>query len=121
MKNIIIITNDNDFLQLVDNNVNVYNMQFKELKKRGYDDPKIDLLFKAIYGDRSDNIPKISSNITKDKALMIAKMSDEERIKYLTENNIIDKYNFNMSLVSFEKIPHEYIAKYNENISINLV
>ena len=32
----------------------------------------------------------------------------------------IDKYNFNMSLVSFEKIPNEYIAKYNENISIIL-
>lgn len=120
-KNIVIITNDNDFLQLVDKNVLIYNMQFKELKKRGYDDPKIDLQFKAIYGDRSDNIPKISSNITKDKALMLAKMTDEERDKYLTENSMIDKYNFNMSLVSFEKIPNEYIAKYNENISIILV
>ena len=47
-------------------------MQFKQLKKRGFNDPNIDLQFKAIYGDRSDNIPKISSVITKDKAIYIA-------------------------------------------------
>lgn len=119
-ENIIIITNDNDFLQLVDIKVLVYNMQYKELKTRGYDDPKIDLRFKAIYGDRSDNIPKISSNITKDKAVILAKMSNEERSAFLAENNIIDKYNFNMSLVSFEKIPMEYIDIYFNNITIKL-
>lgn len=119
-KNIIIITNDNDFLQLVDKNVLVYNMQFKELKKRGYDDPIIDLEFKAIYGDRSDNIPKISSSINKEKALMIAKMSENERINYLTENNMIDKYNFNISLVSFKKIPEEHIANYYKHFKIIL-
>ena len=119
-ENIIIITNDNDFLQLVDFNVLVYNMQYKELKTRGYDDPKIDLQFKAIYGDRSDNIPRISSSITKDKAVMLAKMSNEERMVFLAENNIIDKYNFNMSLVSFEKIPTEYINIYFNNITIKL-
>ena len=95
-------------------------MQYKELKTRGYDDPKIDLRFKAIYGDRSDNIPKISSNITKDKAVILAKMSNEERSAFLAENNIIDKYNFNMSLVSFEKIPMEYIDIYFNNITIKL-
>ena len=96
-------------------------MQYKELKTRGYDDPKIDLQFKAIYGDRSDNIPKISNSITKDKAVMLAKMSNEERNAFLEENDIVDKYNFNMSLVSFEKIPAEYIEKYFNNITINLV
>ena len=105
---------------MVDSNVLVYNMQYKELKTRGYDDPKIDLQFKAIYGDRSDNIPKISSSITKDKAIMLAKMSNEERSAFLEENNIIDKYNFNMSLVSSEKIPDKYIDKYFSNITINL-
>ena len=63
-------------------------MQFKELKKRGFNNPNIDLQFKAIYGDRSDNIPKISSNITKEKAIYVANLSEKDRLKYLEDNNI---------------------------------
>ena len=116
--NVIIITNDNDFLQLIDTNVLIYNMQFKEVKKRGFDDPKIDLLYKAIYGDRSDNIPKIASCITKEKALLLAKMTDKQRNLFMTENDLMEKYEFNLSLVSFEKIPEEYIKLFNKNINI---
>lgn len=120
-KNVIIITNDNDFLQLVDNNVLVYNMQFKELKKRGFNDPVVDLLYKVIFGDRSDNIPKIGNGITKEKALNLAKMNEVDRNKYLKDNNLEDKFNFNMSLVSFERIPSEHIEKFNKNVVINLL
>ena len=120
-KNIIIITNDNDFLQLVDKNVLVYNMQFKELKKRGFNDPVVDLLYKAIFGDRSDNIPKIGNSITKDKALTLAKMDEKDRLKFLRDNNLEEKFNFNMSLVSFEKIPKEHIENFNKNVVINLL
>lgn len=95
-------------------------MQFKELKKRGFNDPNIDLQFKAIYGDRSDNIPKISSSITKDKAIYIANLNEKDRLKYLEDNNLLDKYYFNLSLVSFDKIPNEYIDIFNNSIRINL-
>jgi hypothetical protein len=95
-------------------------MQFKEVKKRGFDDPKIDLLYKAIYGDRSDNIPKIGTGITKDKALALAKMTDKQRNAFMKENELTEKFEFNMSLVSFEKIPDEYIKLFNKNININI-
>ena len=117
---IIIITNDNDFLQLVDKRVHVYNMQFKELMKRGYNNPKIDLLFKAIYGDKSDNIPKIGSGITKEKALMLSNMQDNEREKYIKECGYEEKYLLNMMLISFENIPKEYKEKFNTNVKIIL-
>jgi len=117
---IIIITNDNDFLQLVDKNVLVFNMQFKELKKRGYDDANVDLNFKAIYGDKSDNIPKIGSGITKDKAIALAKLTKNELYKYLVDNNFLDNFEFNMNLISFEKIPQKYIDIYNINNKIIL-
>ena len=116
--NIIIITNDNDFLQLVDKQVHIYNMQFKELMKRGYNDPKIDLLFKAIYGDKSDNIPKIGSGITKEKALMLSNMQDDERETYIKENGYQDKYILNMMLISFENIPKEYTEIFNKNVKM---
>ncbi len=118
--NIIIITNDNDFLQLVDKQVHVYNMQFKELMKRGYNDPKIDLLFKAIYGDKSDNIPKIGSGITKEKALMLSNMQDDERDNYIKECGYQDKFILNMMLISFENIPKEYTEKFSNNVRILL-
>lgn len=110
---IIIITNDNDFLQLLDNNVLIYNMQFKELKVRGYNNATINLLFKAIYGDKSDNIPKIGAGITKEKALMLASLPTNERNNYFIENNLMDSFEFNMGLISFEKIPQKYIDTYN--------
>ena len=112
---IIIITNDNDFLQLVDKQVLVYNMQFKELVKRGYNNPKIDLLFKAIYGDKSDNISKIGAGITKEKALMLSNMQDIEREKYIKDNGYDDKFRLNMMLISFDNIPKEYTEIFNNN------
>ena len=117
---IIIITNDNDFLQLVDTRVHIYNMQFKELVKRGLNNPKLDLLFKAIYGDKSDNIPKIGSGITKEKALMLSNMKEDEREKYIKDNGYEDKFLLNMKLISFENIPNEYTEKFSNNIKMIL-
>jgi 5'-3' exonuclease len=116
--NLVIITNDNDFLQLIDTNVIVFNMQFKELKTRGTNNAKVDLYMKAIYGDKSDNIPKIAAGITKEKAISIASMSDDERIEYMKENNMYDKFLFNMKLISFENIPKEHVAKFNKSIKL---
>lgn len=113
---IVIISNDGDFLQLVNNNVYVYNMQMKELKNKGVGDSKTDLLVKIIYGDKSDNIPKIGYGITKEKAYNIACMEDTERENYLKKNDMYEKYLFNMSLVSFEKIPKKYVDNFNKNI-----
>jgi 5'-3' exonuclease len=121
INNIIIITNDNDFLQLVSDNVLVFNMQFKELKTRGTNNAETDLLVKAIYGDKSDNIPKIASGITKDKALLIAQMQQQERIDYLKENDMYDNFLFNMKLIAFENIPKELKSKFNKNIKINIM
>jgi 5'-3' exonuclease len=115
---VVIITNDNDFLQLVDKQVHVYNMQFKELMKRGFNNPKIDLLFKAIYGDKSDNISKIGAGITKEKALMISNMADSDRDKYIKDSGYEDKFLLNMKLISFENIPTEYTEIFNKNVRL---
>jgi hypothetical protein len=63
---------------------------------------------------------KISSVITKDKAIYIANLNEKDRLKYLEESNLLDKYYFNLSLVSFDKIPNEYIDIFNNSIRINL-
>lgn len=115
---VIIISNDGDFMQLASDQVNIFNMQFKELKTRGTGNPQTDLLVKAIYGDKSDNIHKVASGITKDKAISIANLPETERIEYLRENNMYDKFLFNINLISFENIPQEYVTKFNKNTKI---
>lgn len=118
---IIIVTNDNDYLQLADTGISIINMQYKDITLRGSRDPKIDLYTKAIYGDKSDNIPKIASFITKEKAIQLAMLNPDEFKHWLAENNLQDKFNFNLNLISFEKIPVEYVKKFYENVSIAVI
>lgn len=119
-QNIIIITNDNDYLQLADTNVSIINMQFKDITLRGNQNAKSDLFNKAIYGDKSDNIKKIATFITKEKALQLCKMEEKEIYKWLQDNNLMDKFNFNMNLISFENIPKIYVNEFYNNIGINV-
>lgn len=117
---IVIITNDNDYLQLSDKNVNIINMQMKDITTRGINDPYSDLIIKALSGDKSDNIPKVASNMSKDRAIKLASLSEEERNHYLIENNLLDKFNLNMLLVSFDKIPSDLINSFYEKISFTI-
>lgn len=58
---IYIITSDNDYLQLIRENVHIYNLAFKNLKdsKVFTGNPEKDLKIKTIMGDSSDNIPSV--------------------------------------------------------------
>ena len=118
LQNIVIITNDNDYLQLADKNVSIINMQFKDITLRGNKNAKSDLLNKAIYGDKSDNIQKIAPFITKEKALQLSKMDEGEIRFWLIENNLMEKFNFNMNLISFEKIPTQYVRDFYSKVDI---
>lgn len=118
-KEITIITNDNDYLQIPD--VNIINMQFKDIRYRGTNNVKSELIFKAIYGDKSDNIPKIAPFITKEKALNIAAMEESDFADWLVENNLNEKYEFNLNLVSFEKIPSVYVNNFYGKYNINII
>ena len=105
--NIVIITNDNDYLQLITNNTEIINMQFKNILNRTkLTTSKSILIFKALLGDKSDNIPKICTGINKENATKMA--NDEEMLKnWLDINDLNNKNNFNLKLISFEYIPLE--------------
>ncbi len=115
---IVIVTNDSDYLQMYDKNrITIINMQFKDLSLKMKNIPKVDLEFKIIFGDKGDNIPKIQKGLNKEIAFKLATMEEEERNKYLEENNLIDKYNLNKKLIDLEEIPKnliiEFFNKYN--------
>jgi len=114
---IIIITNDNDYLQMYDKNTYIHNMQFKDLSLRIKNNPNIELEFKIIFGDKSDNIQKIQYGLNKENAFKLALMDDKEKNKYLDDNNITEKYILNKKLVDLKQIPENLInifySKYN--------
>ena len=118
LANIVIITNDSDYLQMYSPTVKIYNMQFKDLSLRINYNTKVELLFKIIFGDKSDNIPKIQQGLQKSTALKIALMSDEERMSYLISNNILDNFNLNKKLIDFTEIPEIIIEKFYEYYNI---
>jgi len=117
---IIVITNDNDYLQIASNRTSIINMQFKDITLRGQKNAKADLYHKAIYGDKSDNILKIASFITKEKALEISQLSDYDIEQWLNDNDIIDKFNMNMTLISFDNIPKKIVKQFYDKVKLKI-
>ena len=115
---IIIITNDNDYLQMYDTNINIYNMQFKDLSLRIKNNPIVELEFKIIYGDKSDNIQKIQTGLNKNNAFKLAIMNYDEKLKYLLDNNILDNYKLNKKLVDLSEIPENLMISFNNKYNI---
>lgn len=118
--NIIVITNDNDYLQLLCDGTTIINMQFKNINVRtNCTDGKSNLYYKSLIGDKSDNIPKISSLVNKELASKLCE-NYEDLVDWLNKNNIYDKFMFNLKLISFEYIPDEYVNIFNKTYKIDV-
>ena len=103
---IYIISNDSDYLQLLDEHTFVWNTKLQNIKDR-YDEDiiKVFLKYKIIKGDKSDNIEGIETKIGDKTALRLAQ-NPEILLKKLNESKLVnDRYILNESLISFEKIP----------------
>lgn len=120
VNNIIIITNDNDYLQLICDNTDIVNMQLKNIKNRTKCiNGNSNLYYKALIGDKSDNIPKVSSTINKDLALQLSSYNKDSLENWLKERNLYDKFMFNLKLISFAYIPIEYNNIFEKNYSFS--
>lgn len=110
---ITIITNDNDYLQLIQDRICLYNLQNKDLCSRVKETPENELLLKILMGDVSDNIMSIMGNsgkrlankYIKDRTLL------ENRIK--EDEEFAKQYKLNKTLVDFNEIP--------QNIQDNII
>lgn len=110
-KNIIIISSDKDYLQLVDksysstsnfNSISLFDLKFKEVSNTFNN--KKDLFEKIVNGDKSDNILPIS-----DKKISKDKLSKYFIDRELFWNNLTpqEKINYqkNKTLIDFDEIP----------------
>lgn len=110
---IYIITNDQDYLQLIDEKTIIYNLKFKLLNstKKSYKDPKIDLFCKIILGDRSDNIPPLFAKCgikTLEKYINNQELFETDLDKY----DVRDRYLFNKKMIDFNEIPQALVEAF---------
>lgn len=118
---LVVITNDNDYLQIQDEYTIIHNMTGKglNLSKRSCGDPKKDLKIKLIMGDKSDNINSIHTGIGPKTATKLCELPDDEFEAYLIKNNCKENYEKNKKMVDFSEIPIELIESFQETYDIN--
>lgn len=119
--NIYIIANDYDYLQLIDENTHVINLQNKNLlhNKNIFTDGNKNLFFKIVQGDKSDNINPLMKKCSKETIEYYYENQNEFEIM-LKDKNLLENYKLNKTLISFMEIPDElknsFIKDNQENL-----
>jgi 5'-3' exonuclease len=111
---IFIIANDHDYLQLLDDQTEIINFQYKFLKeaKKVFPEPEKNLFYKIVLGDKSDNINPVFKKCgpkTCEKYYANKEAFNEALLK---EAGAREKYELNRKLVSFTEIPHDLITNF---------
>lgn len=111
---IFILSNDNDYLQLVNDKISVLNLpNLKSITQRSVGCAKKDLLMKILIGDISDNIQGIVSK--KVCKTLLDRCLDEVE-QYLESKNLLSQYHTNSLLIDMKNIP-QYLL---ENIIVEI-
>jgi 5'-3' exonuclease len=115
-----IITSDTDYLQLAEEKVHLFSLQYKDLTeaKSCSGSPEQDLFCKIVSGDKSDNISAVFNKCGSKTATKLYKNRDmfDKRLAELPESQKI--YMRNSVLVDFSNIPKELVDGFTEtNIS----
>ena len=116
-ENTIIVTNDNDYLQILPVYGSLINLKGQNLRDRSMGDPTIDLQVKILSGDKSDNIPPVFKGCGPKTAIKITsdpdflknkeeKLSEEDRVKLRRQIEL------NTRLIDFNQIPNNYILEF---------
>lgn len=117
-REIIIVSGDNDFLQLGRPNVRFINYKIKKFVEYTEEEAKLLLHEKILLGDKSDNIESILPN---DKKVLTASKKKElltnisKFNEYVKDNKkLLDAYTYNKKMIDFNYIPKKYYDKMSE-------
>lgn len=106
---ILLISGDEDFLQLGRDNLSFVNYKLKKPKVLTEEEAKSELKKKIINGDTSDCIPSIFLSKISPKIKKAIIESDDELFKYLGENSeVLKRYDLNKKMIDFHFIPKKY-------------
>lgn len=117
------ITNDHDYLQLLDGKTKLWNMELKDLGAKSCGDPRKDLLCKILLGDKSDNIPPVRPRL-KEKEIRerLLEMSEEELVAslQLTEQEQA-RMELHRTLIDFTRIPQDRMDAFCASFPMRLM
>lgn len=115
---IYIITSDRDYLQLNAQNVDLYNLAYKNIaeNKSSTGNPKDDLEIKIIMGDISDNIPSVFPKCGPKTAQKCIEDPEFFKKKMADNQEYYKQYELNKKLVDFNNIPQELINEFMTSI-----
>lgn len=112
---VIIISNDNDYIQLIDNFTKIYNHSFKNLLERIPKEiidckdfnniGKLFLIYKILRGDVSDNITPVTKGSVK-KILELV-LDENNLSKAMEDCKFAELYNRNNLLINLDMTPEE--------------
>jgi 5'-3' exonuclease len=115
---IYIITSDRDYLQLNAHNVHLYTLTYKNLAdgKTATGNAEDDLKIKIIMGDKSDNIPSVFPKCGIKTAQACIENEEFFKKKMADNPSYYEQYRLNELLVSFNKIPSNYVEEFMSTI-----
>lgn len=114
--NIIIIANDKDYLQLLENNINIYNIKGDSLSSKSIGTNKEDLLSKIIMGDPADNIKGCFNRCGIKTAIKYAKNKELLEEAFKKNEGSIEKFKLNSMIIDFNNIPLNIASNINNNL-----
>jgi 5'-3' exonuclease len=110
---IVILTNDGDYMQLVDDGTLVENLRGQNLAEKGSGDAAKDMLLKVLLGDASDNIPPVfQRRFSKKQAALLVDAGAEAIDRELEKDEgARERYERNRGLIDMARIPDELQRK----------
>lgn len=115
----VIVTNDNDYVQLYDSHTQIQNLQGKELKDRIPVPIDCYLQYKIIAGDKSDNIPPIKFKLGPKTAEKLA-LYPENLVAFLEKHPCAQaQYALNSQLINMDNIPDDLKTAVERCISLS--
>jgi len=111
----VVITGDHDYLQLIDERTEVYDLKLNSLRDKSIGTASEDLIYKILTGDKSDNIPSLCS---KKNALSMIQTKTMEEIECMYKDN--SNFNLNRALVDMREIPQSIIKGVIQEVNLQM-
>ena len=115
---IVVITSDMDYLQLVGPQVKLMNLKYQDLSKskNATGNPQLDKFCKIVCGDKSDDIPGVFKKCGIKTAIKLYNDKDMFKQKLSQEPGAIERYKLNQQLVDFNFIPAELVNGFRRDV-----
>lgn len=107
---IIVIADDNDYLQLADERICLYNLKQKCINERVMGNKTKDLFYKILVGDKADNIPSIFTEAKAKKIVDMYYANENDIINEVVKINKHQEYQLNKALIDMQMIPSHIIT-----------